>query len=257
MFVMEIDKNVTPNGISQVRGSKKNSTTEIPLVGLAEVADFVTTIHEKALELASMPEVAKGVGYESATSTPFYRRLVAGRLFGLIGSNGAAITKRATDYIRPDQEDAKAKSLQDAICGIPYYTGLIEKYRGRKLNTDLVKNAISKDFNLMDSAASAAAKAFAASLKFAGMLAVDETVGVSIVPPKQVETPNAKIEEAIAKGEVPKEFSINVERSTFLDKERSREVTFDCPFSITRLEFQRIMKWIEATWIVEEETKDE
>ena len=257
---MQDDKNKTQNGAAQTSaGSKKGSTTEIPLVGLDDVVTFVTTIHEAALDMAPMPDVAKGTGYQSATSTPFYRRLVAARLFGFIGANGAVVTKRATDFLKPDQENAKANALQDAIVGVPYYIGLIEKYRGRKLNTDLVKNAISKDFNLIDASASSAARAFAASLKFAGMLSADEIVGTGVTPPKTAEAPDSKPEAGkIVVAQAEESIVADEQKHTlFLDKKKERKITVIAPLDVSRGEYNRICKWLEFALIVEDETKGE
>src|ERR1700677_791488 len=76
-------------------------TTEIPMVDLETVLKLVSDIHGKALENATMDEVSKKMGYASATSSPFYRRVVAARLFGLLGQ-GASLTEASRDYIRPD-----------------------------------------------------------------------------------------------------------------------------------------------------------
>ena len=265
-FVMELDKNKPHNGDSQVgRGNKKNSTTEIPLVGLDEVADFVATIHDKALEVAPMPDVARGVGYEGATSTPFYRRLVASRLFGLIGQ-GAAITKRGNDYLKPDQEDAKANALQDAISGISYYATLIEKYKGRKLNPDLVRNAIARDFNLTDVTAGYAAKAFADSLKFAGLLFGDGVVGSIGETPKVIEHADNPSPIALSPINFPgsSDFKahMTIDHGTHtyelpLDKENKRKVKLNAPLDINAKEVKRVTKWIEATLLIDDAGEQE
>ena len=207
--------------------------------------------------MAPMPDVAKGAGYGSPTSTSFYRRLVAARLFGLIGLNGAAITKRANDYLKPDQEDAKSKALQDAISGIAYYSELIEKYRGRKLNPDLVKNAISKDFNLMEQAAASAAKAFSASLKFSGLLSADEIVGVGTPSVKTTETPPATPPTptpSVLNAELPAGLGTHTYELP-LDKENKRKIRLNAPLDITDKEVKRVAKWIDATLLID--TTDE
>jgi hypothetical protein len=237
--------------------AKKQSTTEIPLVGLDRVITFITTIYQKALETAPMPQVAKGVGYEAATSTPFYRQVLAARLFGFMEYGGAHLTKRATDYLKPDEEGAKARVLKDAVAAIPYYKSLIEKYSGRKLNSDLVRNAIEKDFNLSLGIAMLAAGAFASSLQMAGLsldgvvCSDDESVKVNEPPqsiiPKNSESANYPADK------VPKVFTDQEKHSLFLDKEKTRTFTIDSPLFLSRAEYDRICKWIEVTLIVEKE----
>jgi len=71
----------------------------------------VNDIRQKGLETTGLAEVAKQTGYATPTSTPFYRRLVAARLFKLLAPQGAELTKLALDYLKPDSEEAKAALL--------------------------------------------------------------------------------------------------------------------------------------------------
>src|SRR6266704_6361981 len=82
--------------------AKKGSTSDYPMVGLREVCDFAQTIREKGVEAETMPIVAKACGYSSATSTGFYRRVGAARLFQLLEPQGAALTALALDYFKPE-----------------------------------------------------------------------------------------------------------------------------------------------------------
>src|SRR5271170_7262439 len=93
-------------------------TTKIPMVDLETAMKAVKDIHDKALENATMPAVAKSLGYASPSSSPFYRRVAAARLFGLLGQ-GAGLTQAARDYIRPHDEGTKSAVLVGAIRGIP------------------------------------------------------------------------------------------------------------------------------------------
>src|ERR1700722_2823757 len=102
-------------------GAKKDSTNEVPMYDLGEIMTFVTTVHEKGLETEPMPEVAKGCGYKHATSTPFYRRMVAGRLFGLLSKTGAELTPRAKDVLKPDSDGAEKRALVDAVNAVAVY----------------------------------------------------------------------------------------------------------------------------------------
>jgi hypothetical protein len=39
----------------------------------------------------------------------------------------------------------------------------------------------------------------------------------------------------------------------YLDKERTKRVTFNCPLFLSQSEYDRICNWIKATWIIEKE----
>ena len=144
-------KSIETNGAKD--GSKpQDSTTKLPMVDLETAIKVVMEIREKALETAPMPTVASRLGYANATSSPFYRRITAARLFNLL-SQKSSLTKEAIDYIRPHDEGTKAAVLNDAICGIPVYSDLVTRYLGKKLNLELVANAIAKDCNLTDACA--------------------------------------------------------------------------------------------------------
>jgi hypothetical protein len=94
-------------------------------------------------------------------------------------------------------------------------------------------------------------------IKFLELGGVVSIVGqtVSFVPSSGLleKTDAERVKEGIEKGEIPKVFSLNQKSSLYLDKDREREVTLDCPFSITDAELQRIFNWIKATWIIESE----
>jgi len=86
---------------SQVEKKKarKASTNKLPMVDLGMVLDFVGKIESDGLQTLTVHEVAKRMGFASVTSTPFYRRVVAAKLFGLLDTTqGVNLTKLALDY---------------------------------------------------------------------------------------------------------------------------------------------------------------
>src|SRR5438046_2798721 len=101
--VDRLGKALTQGIVPEVKTKeKKDSTIEIPMVDLEEAVRLVTMIHENALETASMPDVAKGCGYSNPSSTPFYRRMVAARQFGLLSTGRPELTTRSRDYLKPE-----------------------------------------------------------------------------------------------------------------------------------------------------------
>src|SRR6266853_3517186 len=151
----------------------KDYTLELPMFDLSEAIKLITEIHEKALETATMANVAKKCGYAGPSSTPFYRRVVASRLFKLLAQEGANITTQALDYLKPATEDAKAAALKNSILGISVYDELAQSHQGKRLNVEIIANGLARKFGLTQAAATICAKSFASSLKFAGFLEED------------------------------------------------------------------------------------
>lgn len=230
---------------------KKDSTGELPMFDLQEAVTLVVNIHEKGLETAPMPQVAKGIGYASPSSTPFYRRFVAARLFGLLSATRAELTTRAKDYIRPESEDGKGRALTDAIMGVTPYAELIAKFQGKKLNVELVANGLTRQFHLTDTCATICAKAFAASIRFAGLLSPDGIVVASgATPPPEPAKIGLPGEVQPAQNEPT---GVDMQQHTlFLDKDKTRKLIISGPITISRGEYERICKWLEVVMIVEE-----
>ncbi len=51
----------------------------------------------------------------------------------------------------------------------------------------------------------------------------------------------------------PEKFSNQEENSIFLDKDKTKRVTLNCPLFLSQAEYARICNWIKATWIIEED----
>jgi len=239
-------------------GAPKDWTTKLPMVDLETSIKVITDIREKAIETASGKEMAQKLGYASATSTPFYRRMVAARLFGLM--EGSALTPAAIDYIKPHVEGTKAVVLLAAVNAIPAYRELINKYAGKKLNVGLVANSIEKENNLTATCATVCAKAFESSLAFAGLIAGDGSVQAAQDATQATPSDSAiSAPPAPAKpAESPKPSKNGAatpdtqEQSLFLDKDKERSFTFTGPLEISRTEFDRICRWLEFTMIIAE-----
>lgn len=235
--------------------AKKDSTNELPMLELEEAVKLVVTIHEKALETAAMPDVAKGCGYANPTSTPFYRRIVAARLFKLLSAPKPELTKLALDYFKPETDDAKQNALTQAIMGIPAYAELVQRHIGKRLNTELVSNSLAKTFGLSDSCATQCARVFVGSLKFAGFIGIDGTVLLpSGVPPVQPTTNGAPLAEPTKQKEAQEEETNEDSQShtLFLDSRRKRKIVIKAPLTVTKDELERVRAWLGFQLIVEE-----
>jgi len=141
---------------------------------------------------------------------------------------------------------------------------IIRLFDGEQLpKREILGNIFSEKLKVPESWKDRAAAFFENSAQFVGV--IDEnrflrfkaTQHNSAAQPAAIPPQEEKVKEAIAKGLVPKVFSINEQKSFYLDKQREREVTLDCPFSITQIEYDRICNWIKATWIIEQEKTNE
>ena len=221
------------------------------MIDLAESIQFVTAIHEKGLETVSMPDLAKGLGYANPTSTPFYRRMVASRLFKLLTSQGAELTKLALDYLKPDTEEAKARALSESVSSIPGYLKLVEKHGGKRLNVAIIANGMARDFGLTDDCASSCAKAFYASLKFGGFLDGNDTLfGASAQSSKQPDPQKLPGSPVVV---LPETADADLETYYLtLDARKNRRVIVQAPPSVTQQELKRIQDWLSFQLLVEQ-----
>ncbi len=221
---------------------------------LEEIVRFVAKIHGDGLETASMTEIALGCGYKNATSTPFYRRMVSGRLFGLLAKSGAELTVRARDYFKPESLGDDRKALSDAILGIPAYADLVTKFNGKKMNVELVSNGFSRSLNLSDACGLTCARAFEASLKFAGLLGSDLTVSSQGAAP---EKPISKVEEPPnprkAKEEKAPEDTETQSHVLYLDKTKQRKFEVTAPIDITAAELSRAKGFLDFALLLDQE----
>ena len=206
-----------------------------------------------------MPEVAKQFGYSSATSTPFYRRTLAAKLFGMLAQTGAELTKRAKDYIRPENDGIKRLALVDAIMSIAYYAELVNKYDGKKLNSEYVSNGISTRFNLSPTCAMMCAKAFSESLRFAQMLSTDgvvlgtikqEAITIPCVPSPAIVLPPVTTGNPAQEAPPPPGTHTHI---LPLDKDKRRKITVNAPLDLTHKEIERITKWLSITLPIDDD----
>ncbi len=246
----------------------QDSTTKIPMVDIEAAIALAINIRERALETATMDEVAKELGYSSQTSTPFYRRITAARMFNLIAEK-SSLSKDMVDYIRPDDEQMKARVLMNAVFNVSAYRDLLARYANKKLNVDLAKNAIAKEHNLTDACAMVCAKAFESTLRFAGLMSSDGIVHPALDGEK-AEKGAAPITggtegSGVANGNVkdrpdddPSPELPNTHRHTlYLDKEKARSFQFSGPLEISRAEFERICRWLEFTMLIVDRAPEE
>lgn len=235
----------------------KDYTSELPMFDLATAIEFVTTIHEKALETASMTDVAKAFGYSNMSSTPFYRKLLAARIFGLLASQAPELTKRALDYLKPDTEDAKSNALNNCIMGIPAFAELVQSHQGKRINLDIVANGFMRKFPLTKAGASLCARVFVSSVRTAGFLTQDQTIGAIAQTTPDVDSgdqPPPPVPPVKPGGQPPP--ALPGTHTYELPLANQRKVTINAPIDITESEISRLKAWAEVTLLVEWHEKE-
>ncbi len=239
------DESEPKSGGETAKNTRKNSTNEVPMIGLNDVVEFIRTIHEKGLERAPMPKVAEGTGYSNASSTPFYRRAAGARLFGLVSSRGADLTDLGQDCVKPTSEDATHQALLLAIQNIPAYVELLEQYNSRRINADILANWFERRFQLNRAGASSCAKAFIDSLRYAGALSADNLLSFSAERPAEAKMPtpvDATDRASTAGTGVPGDEGYRFE--LILEPKSQRKFVVFSPPSVTQPELKRIQDWL-------------
>lgn len=248
------------SGEAGSRSARKASTNELPMIELGAILDFVERIEVEGLQTLPQQEVARRLKYAAQTSTPFYRRMVAAKLFGLVDTTqGVNLTKLALDYFKPTDEHAKAAALLTSVRNVVGYQSLIERYIGKRLPpVDILRNAFERDFNLTAEAARICAEAFLRSTEQAGMVQ-DGMLSTSLAPAGLVATKEAK---STASGHVPAfttsppSSEDNESHYLTLDAKHSRRVVIQAPPFVTRAELERIQNWLAVQLHVVENSKE-
>ncbi len=238
------------NSPTAKKSSKKASTNELPMVDLDTVLGFVDKIEADGLQTLSQSDVAKRLGYATQTSTPFYRRTVAARLFGLIDTTqGVNLTKLALDYFKPIDEESKRRALVVALKNVVGYQGIIERFAGKRLPPlDILKNSIEREFDLTSETANACADVFVRSVKSAGLVKSDGTLWTAGNEQPVAQAPSERPSSQIpisATQSLSSPLSDDLESHYLtLDAKRSRRVVLQGPPVITSAELKRIQNWL-------------
>jgi hypothetical protein len=238
------------------KASKKASTNEIPMVDLGVVLEFVEKIETDGLQTLTAQEVSKRTGYTSATSTPFYRRMVGAKLFGLLDTTqGVNLTRLALDYFKPTDDESKGLALLTAIKNVVGYQKILDRYSGKRLpQVDILANLVEREFQLAAEAAKICASVFVSSVQRAGLVQADNTL---VTTPTQHSRPAPTSEVANVKVATQTSPTIPIASSDdseshylTLDAKRGRRVVLQAPPVITVSELKRIQNWLSVQFHV-------
>lgn len=223
------------------------------MLDLKVALEFVNTLDEKGLQTLTQTEVAKHMGYSTNTSTPFYRRAVASKLFGLLDNNqGMVLTRLALDYFKPTDENAKANALRAAVQNVVAYQKVLERIERlpnkRAPTVEILTNAFERDHKLKRDAAHVCAQAFLSSLSIAGM--VDGSGSLSVSAPRADSAPSPEaspssppLVAAVAQPSLDASGALETHFLT-LDRKSGRKIVLQGPAVITTAELSRIQSWL-------------
>jgi hypothetical protein len=238
---------------------RKASTNELPMVDLGTVLDFIGKIESDGLQTLTVHEVAKRRGFASATSTPFYRRIVAARLFGLLDTTqGVNLTKLALDYFKPTDDESKAAALATAMKNVVAYQKILERYSGKRLpQVDILANLIEREFNLAPEAAKVCGSVFVNSAQRAGLVrgdgnlstAIPERASAPSVAERTTQAPAPPFQSAAPSLGAPNDYESHF---LTLDAKAQRRVMLQAPPVITASELKRIQNWLAVQFHVVE-----
>lgn len=114
-----------------VKRTRERSTIEFPYSDLESTVEMVRTLHTKAGTQAEDVQLAAWMN-QTASGGGFRSRLSAGRMFGLIETNGPHITVTSMGLDAIDG-DRSAPALAEAFLRVPLYRQMYEKYKGYAL----------------------------------------------------------------------------------------------------------------------------
>lgn len=245
----KVEKSQENLPVDKKRG-KKASTTDLPMVDLDGVLAFVDKVEGEGLQTLSQQEVAKRLRYANPTSTPFYRRIVAAKLFGLLDTTqGVNLTRLALDYFKPTDEESRQQALLTAVRNVIGYQGIIERFSEKRLPpSDILKNFVEREFDLAPDAASACAEVFVRSVTRAGLVTSDGTLSLTVAVPSTGSVSSQRARSQASPSEIASTMpSVSEESESHyltLDASRNRRVTVQAPPIITASELKRIQNWL-------------
>jgi hypothetical protein len=232
------------------------------MVDLGVVLDFVGKVESDGLQTLTAQDVSKRMGFAASTSTPFYRRTVAAKLFGLLDTTqGVNLTKLALDYFKPTDDDSKAAALATAIKNVVAYQKILERYSEKRLpQVDILANLIEREFSLASEAARVCANVFINSVQRAGLVRGDGSLSTS--NPERVSASRApeKAQEILSPSRGPTGlFADEADSESHfltLDAKAQRRVILQAPPVITTSELKRIQNWLAVQFHVVDSLED-
>jgi hypothetical protein len=205
---------------------------------------------------------------ESEKSASFLQRIASAKAFGLItGRSEYSLSDVSKRYYSPTSEQDRSNALLEILAVPSSFREIIRLFDGEQLpKREILGNIFSTKLNVPESWKERAAAFFENSAQFVGVIdanrflrykAAQHTVDSQSAPIQAAEPQKPAARVPMFAGGGPSFFSEQEEHSLFLDKEKQRKFSINSPLFVSRAEFDRICKWIEATLIIDDEKKGE
>jgi hypothetical protein len=242
-----------------------------PYLSLGEAFDLTRAIYEQGGGQASYDLVSRLTG-NSSSSSSFIRKTGALKLYGLVTEqNGNLIlTEQGSAIAAPISEGAEVGAKKAAFLGVPAYTRLFERHKGKLLPADeFLKNILEQDIGIPRELSSEWVLAFKESARAAGLLfsRPDGKIQILETPSFEVErtegrsdftdstlSPATSIPEPMPRGSVPSNItaaspSVSGNNTRF-DLSDGRVAEFRIPFGINSRDAKRLKSFLKGLELI-------
>ena len=191
---------------------------------------------------------------ESEKSASLFQRISSAKAFGLIvGRSEYGLSEAAKRYYSPTSEQDRSNALLEFLATPTSFREIIRLFDGEQLpKREILGNIFSEKLKVPESWKDRAAGFFENSAQFVGV--IDENRFLRFKATQHAAAAQSAVtENKKFPPHVPEVFTTQEENSLYLDKDKTKKVTFSCPLFISQAEYDRICNWIKATWIIEKE----
>lgn len=164
----DFDELLGPETAAPAKRTRERSTIEFPYSDLESTVEMVRTLHAKAGTQCEDVQLATWMG-QTATGGGFRSRLSAGRMFGLIETNGPHISLTPTGLDSIDDERGPA-ARAEAFLRVPLYRQMYEKYKGYALPPPAAIESQMESMGVAPKQKDRARQTFTKSAQYAGYI---------------------------------------------------------------------------------------
>ncbi len=143
-----------------------------PFLGLAEGFDLARKIYEQGGGQASYDLMSRLTG-NSSSSSSFVKKIGALKLYGLVSEQNSTVTltEQGNAISAPTSEDSDQLAKKASFLGVPTFTKLFERLKGKLLPADeFLRNILEQDIDIPQALSADWVKAFKDAAKTAGLL---------------------------------------------------------------------------------------
>lgn len=226
--------------------SRRERSTRYPGVPLSDCVELARFIESRGLDGLTAADIATALGYKNIKTNTFSARLSAARQFGLLSlsNEGYSLTSLAKAILHPVDPAELPRLYRQAFVEPPIYADLVERLAEKRVpDVAILGNVLYHNHQIIASAKEAAAEAFVASARFAGVLGDDHVLRVqgqaAAVSPPPVAV--AVAPEPAAKPERRPSSDVRIDLRLWGDDE-GKVIRVRAPEAITAESFERLLQ---------------